>query len=161
MFPCCSPHPRSLEDRQTDVPPSVDARFCDGSVLAVSGGTTVAGRLRLPRLWHLQGLASEAKARNPGMCRLRTPDLGDVGTVMHGTVMAGTVMAGTVMAGTVMHPSHLPLRTWFLVAHILTSHSNGMSALQLRRSSASIVARQLGFCCSSSGGRWSVLIATY
>jgi len=36
------------------------------------------------------------------------------------------------MAGTVMHASHLPLRTWFLAAHIMTSHSNGMSALQLQ-----------------------------
>jgi hypothetical protein len=31
-----------------------------------------------------------------------------------------------------MHRSHLPLRTWFLAAHIMTSHSNGMSALQLQ-----------------------------
>jgi hypothetical protein len=31
-----------------------------------------------------------------------------------------------------MHSSHLPLRTWFLAAHIVTSHSNGMSALQLQ-----------------------------
>ena len=31
-----------------------------------------------------------------------------------------------------MHASHLPLRTWFLAAHIMTSHSNGMSALQLQ-----------------------------
>jgi hypothetical protein len=31
-----------------------------------------------------------------------------------------------------MHSSHLPLRTWFLAAHIITSHSNGMSALQLQ-----------------------------
>jgi hypothetical protein len=31
-----------------------------------------------------------------------------------------------------MHGSHLPLRTWFLAAHIITSHSNGMSALQLQ-----------------------------
>ena len=38
----------------------------------------------------------------------------------------------SVTAGTVMHSSHLPLRTWFLAAHIITSHSNGMSALQLQ-----------------------------
>jgi hypothetical protein len=31
-----------------------------------------------------------------------------------------------------MHGSHLPLRTWFLAAHIITSHSNGMSARQLQ-----------------------------
>lgn len=38
----------------------------------------------------------------------------------------------SVTAGTVMHRSHLPLRTWFTAAHIVTSHSNGISALQLQ-----------------------------
>jgi predicted RNA-binding Zn-ribbon protein involved in translation (DUF1610 family) len=38
----------------------------------------------------------------------------------------------SVTAGTVMHRSHLPLKTWFLAAHIVTSHSNGISALQLQ-----------------------------
>lgn len=38
----------------------------------------------------------------------------------------------SVMAGTVMHRSHLPLKAWFMAAHILTSHSNGISALQLQ-----------------------------
>lgn len=38
----------------------------------------------------------------------------------------------SVTAGTVMHRSHLPLKTWFMAAHILTSHSNGISALQLQ-----------------------------
>jgi len=37
-----------------------------------------------------------------------------------------------VTAGTVMHRSHLPLRTWLVAAHIVTSHSNGISALQLQ-----------------------------
>lgn len=31
-----------------------------------------------------------------------------------------------------MHRSHLPLRTWFMAAHIVASHSNGISALQLQ-----------------------------
>ena len=35
-------------------------------------------------------------------------------------------------AGTVMHRSHLPLKTWFMAIHIVTSHSNGISALQLQ-----------------------------
>ena len=35
-------------------------------------------------------------------------------------------------AGTIMHRSHLPLKTWFMAAHIVTSHSNGISALQLQ-----------------------------
>ena len=38
----------------------------------------------------------------------------------------------SVSAGTVMHRSHLPLKTWFMAAHIVTSHSNGISALQLQ-----------------------------
>ena len=35
-------------------------------------------------------------------------------------------------AGTVMHRTHLPLKTWFLAAHIVATHSNGISALQLQ-----------------------------
>jgi hypothetical protein len=36
----------------------------------------------------------------------------------------------SVTAGTVMHRSKLPLRTWFEAIHLLTSHSNGISAEQ-------------------------------
>ena len=43
---------------------------------------------------------------------------------------AGCGKQTSVTAGTVMHRSHLPLRTWFVAAHIVTSHSNGISALQ-------------------------------
>jgi transposase-like protein len=45
---------------------------------------------------------------------------------------AGCGRQTSVTAGTVMHRSHLPLRTWFMAAHIVTSHSNGISALQLQ-----------------------------
>ena len=38
----------------------------------------------------------------------------------------------SVTAGTIMHRSHLPLKTWFMAVHIVTSHSNGISALQLQ-----------------------------
>ncbi|MFG0245755.1 MAG: IS1595 family transposase [Phycisphaerales bacterium JB052] len=38
----------------------------------------------------------------------------------------------SVTAGTAMHGSKVPLRTWFLAAHLLATHSNGMSALQLQ-----------------------------
>ena len=38
----------------------------------------------------------------------------------------------SVTAGTIMHRSHLPLKTWFTAVHIVTSHSNGISALQLQ-----------------------------
>jgi predicted RNA-binding Zn-ribbon protein involved in translation (DUF1610 family) len=34
-------------------------------------------------------------------------------------------------AGTVMHRSKLPLTTWFWAAHLMATHSNGMSAPQL------------------------------
>jgi predicted RNA-binding Zn-ribbon protein involved in translation (DUF1610 family) len=38
----------------------------------------------------------------------------------------------SVTAGTALHRSHLGLKVWFLAAHIVTSHSNGISALQLQ-----------------------------
>lgn len=38
----------------------------------------------------------------------------------------------SVTVGTIMHGSHLPLRTWFLAAHLVATHSNGISALQLQ-----------------------------
>src|SRR5580700_9305012 len=37
----------------------------------------------------------------------------------------------SVTAGTTMHRSKLPLTTWFCAAHLMTTHSNGMSARQL------------------------------
>ena len=37
----------------------------------------------------------------------------------------------SVTAGTLMHRSKLPLTTWFWAAHLMTTHSNGMSARQL------------------------------
>jgi hypothetical protein len=37
-----------------------------------------------------------------------------------------------VTAGTIMHGTHLPLRTWFIAAHLVATHSNGISALQLQ-----------------------------
>jgi len=45
---------------------------------------------------------------------------------------AGCGKQTSVTAGTVMHRSHLPLKTWFTAIHILTSHANGVSALQLQ-----------------------------
>ncbi len=38
----------------------------------------------------------------------------------------------SVTAGTVMHRTRLPLNLWFWAAHLMTTHSNGISALQLR-----------------------------
>jgi len=37
----------------------------------------------------------------------------------------------SVTAGTVMHRTKLPLTTWFWAAHLMVTHSNGMSARQL------------------------------
>ena len=37
----------------------------------------------------------------------------------------------SITAGTAMHRSKLPLTTWFWAAHLMATHSNGMSALQL------------------------------
>jgi hypothetical protein len=45
---------------------------------------------------------------------------------------AGCRRQTSVTAGTFMHDSHLPLKTWFLGAHIVATHSNGISALQLQ-----------------------------
>jgi transposase-like protein len=38
----------------------------------------------------------------------------------------------SVTAGTILHQTHLPLRVWFLAAHLVATHSNGISALQLQ-----------------------------
>jgi len=37
----------------------------------------------------------------------------------------------SVTAGTIMHRTKLPLTTWFWAAHLMATHSNGMSAQQL------------------------------
>ena len=37
----------------------------------------------------------------------------------------------SVTAGTILHRSKLPLTTWFWAAHLMATHSNGMSAQQL------------------------------
>ena len=36
----------------------------------------------------------------------------------------------SLTAGTAMHRSKLPLTTWFWAAHVMATHSNGMSARQ-------------------------------
>jgi len=38
----------------------------------------------------------------------------------------------SVTAGTMLHRSKLPLTLWFMAIHLVTSHSNGISALQLQ-----------------------------
>jgi transposase-like protein len=39
----------------------------------------------------------------------------------------------SVTAGTVMHGSKVPLQLWFWAAHLMATHSNGISAMQLYR----------------------------
>jgi transposase-like protein/ribosomal protein L37AE/L43A len=39
----------------------------------------------------------------------------------------------SVTAGTVMHRTHTPLTLWFGAAYLVATHSNGVSALQLKR----------------------------
>ncbi len=63
-------------------------------------------------------------------------------------------------AGTVMHRSKLPLTTWFWAAHLMATHSNGMSARQLedlRRGDSSLrfrilIYRKFHFCESDLPG---------
>lgn len=45
---------------------------------------------------------------------------------------AGCGRQTSTTAGTMMHRTHLPLRTWFLATHLVATHSNGISALQLQ-----------------------------
>jgi hypothetical protein len=45
---------------------------------------------------------------------------------------AGCGRQTSVTAGTAMHRSKLPLTLWFAAIHLLSSHSNGISALQLQ-----------------------------
>jgi hypothetical protein len=53
-------------------------------------------------------------------------------TKPHTWECAGCRRQTSVTAGTIMHGSHMPLKTWFTAIHIVTSHSNGISALQLQ-----------------------------
>src|SRR5437867_11892890 len=39
----------------------------------------------------------------------------------------------SVTAGTVLHRTHTPLTQWFWAAYLMTTHTPGMSALQLQR----------------------------
>jgi hypothetical protein len=45
-----------------------------------------------------------------------------------------------------MQGSHQPSRTWFLAAHIVPSHSNGILALQLQ-AQLGLGSYKMGSCC--------------
>ena len=64
-------------------------------------------------------------------------------------------------AGTIMHRNHLSLKTWFTAVHIVTSHSNGISARNPRPSSGSAATSLPGCCCTSCAAPWSRLIAVF
>src|ERR1700739_4717814 len=69
---------------------------------------------------------------------------------------AGCPPQTSVTAGTVMHRSKLPLRTWFEAIHLLTSHSNGISAEQAQAQLGIPSYKTAWLCCTSCGGRWSI-----
>jgi transposase-like protein len=49
----------------------------------------------------------------------------------------------SITAGTALHRSKLPLTTWFWAAHLMATHSNGMSARQLEDRPADVVHLQV------------------
>ena len=66
----------------------------------------------------------------------------------------------SLTAGTAMHRSKLPLTTWFWAAHVMSTHSNGMSARQFEDHSASPT-RRPGCWRTSFGARWSIPTAIF
>src|SRR6201982_2062324 len=71
---------------------------------------------------------------------------------------AGCGRQTSVTAGTVMHGSKLPLTAWFTAIHLLTSHSNGISALQLQAQLNCAAIRVRGCSCTSCAAPWSIQI---
>src|SRR5271166_2762567 len=61
-------------------------------------------------------------------------------------------------AGTVMHRSKLPLTTWFWAAHLMATHSNGMSARQLE-DQLGVTYKTAWLLTQNCAGRWSTRIA--
>ena len=64
----------------------------------------------------------------------------------------------SVTAGTVMHRSKLPLTTWFWAAHLMATHSNGMSARQLE-DQLGVTYKTAWLLTQKLAGRWSTRIA--
>jgi hypothetical protein len=92
----------------TEVPASLPRR---DALRRVFVRATPAERLRLPRLWRRWGAALKSRAYTYECldCSRQT----------------------SITAGTAMHRSKLPAPTWFWAAHLMATHSNGMSARQL------------------------------
>lgn len=77
---------------------------------------------------------------------------------------AGCHRQTSVTAGTALHRSKLPLRVWFTALHIVTSHSNGISALQLQSqlglgsyNSAWLLLRKIRAAMAAPDGEGSLL----
>ncbi len=102
-----------MERRPPHVPPEVRGAFPGRQRLRPAPcGAALGQWLRVPRLRRDQGLGAEGER-----CRRECADCG---------------RQTSVTAGTVTHHSHLPTGTWFLAAHLMATHSNGISALQLQ-----------------------------
>src|ERR1700754_3604795 len=78
---------------------------------------------RPPSLQQFMATFSDDAACAEWLSKRRLPD---------GVVCPSCGGLTSVTAGTMMHRTHLPLRTWFLAAHLVATHSNGISALQLQ-----------------------------
>lgn len=77
---------------------------------------------------------------------------------------AGCHRQTSVTAGTALHGSKLPLRVWFAALHIVTSHSNGISALQMQGqlglgsyTTAWLLLRKIRAAMAPPGGEGSLL----
>ena len=68
-------------------------------------------------------------------------------TRRHLWICAGCGRQTSITAGTVMHKTHLPLRTWFWAAYLVSTFHPGISAKQLQR--------QLGLGCHETA--WAML----
>ena len=55
----------------------------------------------------------------------------DTRSYQKGIKVSKAEMNRSITAGTAMHHSKLPLTAWFWAAHLMATHSNGMSARQL------------------------------
>ena len=72
---------------------------------------------------------------------------------------AGCGKQTSVTAGTIMHHSKLPLTTWFWAAYLMATHSNGISALQRRRTRHAAFRSLLGIAAGHAPVTYQMLIS--
>ena len=116
-------HAQPLEIRPPDVPRRLRGAFPDEA--------SCARQIAAKRCPTASSAPSAADARGWGLKRRRSS-----------WECTACGKETSVTAGTIMHRSHLPLKTWFMAVHIVTSHSSGISALQLQAQ----LGRQLQEC---------------